>query len=62
MKITAERRGEASAPDVDPFWNRDFGWGMVDARASVEMAIQMREDGVTGMIDVSAQVHATQAV
>ena len=61
LKITAERRGEASAPDVDPFWNRDFGWGMVDARAAVEMAIQMRDDGVTGMIDVSAQVHATSS-
>jgi len=24
LKLTAERRGEPSAPDVDPFWNRDF--------------------------------------
>ena len=27
LKLTAERRGEPSNPAVDPFWNRDFGWG-----------------------------------
>jgi len=31
IKFTAERRGPATQPDVDPFWNRDFGWGMADA-------------------------------
>jgi len=57
LKFTAERRGEPSAPDVDPFWNRDFGWGMVDARAAVEMAIDLTQQGTTGLIDVSAQAH-----
>jgi serine protease AprX len=57
LKFTAERRGEPSAPDVDPFWNRDFGWGIVDARAAVEMAIDLAEQGSTGLIDVSAQAH-----
>ena len=61
LKMTAERRGEPSAPDVDPFWNRDFGWGMVDARAAVEMSIQLAEESMTGMIDVNAQVHATSS-
>ena len=61
LKMTAERRGEPSAPDVDPFWNRDFGWGMVDARAAVEMSIQLAEESITGMIDVNAQVHATSS-
>lgn len=61
LKMTAERRGEPSAPEVDPFWNRDFGWGMVDARAAVEMSIQLAEESMTGMIDVNAQVHATSS-
>ena len=43
LKLTAERRGEPSAPDVDPFWNRDFGWGMVDAYEAVKLSIYMRD-------------------
>ena len=57
LKFTAERRGEPSAPEVDPYWNRDFGWGMVDARAAVEMSFMLLEQGTTGSIDVSAQAH-----
>ena len=57
LKFTAERRGEPSAPDVDPYWNRDFGWGMVDARAAVEMSFLLLEQGTTGSIDVGAQAH-----
>lgn len=57
LKFTAERRGEASAPDVDPYWNRDFGWGMVDARAAVEAAIHLANQGTTGLVDVTAQAH-----
>ena len=61
IKLTAERRGEPSAPEVDPFWNRDFGWGMADALAAVEMAIHLKEQNFTGQIDVSSQVHITDA-
>ena len=57
LKITAERRGEASAPEVDPFWNRDFGFGMVDAYAAVSMAIDFKQKGLTGAVDVTTQVH-----
>ena len=57
LKLTAERRGEASAPDVDPFWNRDFGWGMVDAYEAVKMAMYLAEENLTGSVDVSTQVH-----
>lgn len=57
LKFTAERRGEPSAPEVDPYWNRDFGWGMVDARAAVEMSFMLLEQGTTGSIDVGAQAH-----
>ena len=57
LKITAERRGEPSAPDVDPFWNRDFGFGMVDAYAAVSMSFDLKYQGLTGEVDVTTQVH-----
>ena len=57
LKLTAERRGGASAPDVDPFWNRDFGFGMVDAHAAVSMSFDLKYQGLTGEVDVTTQVH-----
>ena len=57
LKFTAERKGEPTQPDVDPFWNRDFGWGLVDAYEAVKLSIELKELGLTGSIDVSAQVH-----
>ena len=57
LKLTAERRGEPSNPDVDPFWNRDFGFGMVDAYAAVSMAFDLKYQGLTGEVDVLTQVH-----
>ena len=57
LKLTAERRGEPSNPDVDPFWNRDFGFGMVDAYAAVSMAFDLKYQGLTGEVDVTTQVH-----
>ncbi len=60
LKLTAERKGGPSAPDVDPFWNRDFGWGMVDAYAAVTMAFDLKNQGLTGEIDVTTQAHITE--
>ena len=60
LKLTAERRGEPSAPEVDPFWNRDFGFGMVDAYAAVSMAFDLKYQGLTGEVDVTTQVHITE--
>ena len=60
LKLTAERRGGPSAPDVDPFWNRDFGFGMVDAHAAVSMAFDLKYQGLTGEVDVTTQVHITE--
>ena len=57
LKITAERRGEPSQPDVDPFWNRDFGWGMADALAATELSFYLHDNDLTGLIDVGTQVH-----
>ncbi len=61
LKLTAERRGEPSAPDVDPFWNRDFGWGMVDAYEAVSLSLHLRDQNLTGNVDVATQVHITNA-
>ena len=61
LKLTAERRGEPSNPDVDPFWNRDFGFGMVDAYAAVSMAFDLKYQGLTGEVDVTTQVHIMDA-
>ena len=57
LKHTSELRGEASAPEVDPYWNREFGYGMVDALAAVELAIFLRESGQTPLIDPTLQSH-----
>ena len=57
LKQTAERRGPASAPDVDPYWNRDFGYGMVDALAAVEMAFYLGETDQSTTIDWTVQNH-----
>lgn len=61
LKFTAERKGEPTQPDVDPYWNRDFGWGIVDAYKAVELAIQLRDQQLTGAIDVFTQVHLESA-
>jgi hypothetical protein len=61
LKLTSERRGEPSAPEVDPFWNRDFGWGMVDAYEAVHLSVYLAEQNLTGTIDVSSQVHITNS-
>ena len=57
LKQTAERRGEPSAPDLDPYWNRDFGWGMVDALSAVELAFHLGKMGDEASIDPSIQNH-----
>jgi len=61
LKMTAERRGEATQPDVDPFWNRDFGWGMVDAYEATKMALLLQEQNLTGAVDVFTQIHIVNA-
>nr|AIF00546.1 intracellular alkaline serine protease [uncultured marine group II/III euryarchaeote KM3_135_H05] len=57
LKQTAERRGEPSAPEVDPYWNRDFGWGMVDAHAAVSLALHLAETEQTELMNPSLQNH-----
>ncbi len=56
LRATAERKGGASEPDIDPFWNRDFGWGIVDAYRAVKMAAEL--DNVN-VLDVELQCFIT---
>ena len=53
LRLTSERKGNltsadgegveegswATYPDLDPYWNRHFGWGMVDAYAAVKSSL-----------------------
>lgn len=57
LKHTSERRGEPSAPEIDPYWNREFGYGMVDALAAVELALFLRDSGQTESIKQTIQNH-----
>ena len=57
LKQTAERRGEPSLPEVDPYWNRDFGFGMVDAYAATLLAIHLKETGTTELVNPEIQNH-----
>jgi subtilisin family serine protease len=57
LKQTSERRGEPSAPDVDPYWNRDFGYGMIDAYSATKLAMYLKDNGITELIDPSIQNH-----
>lgn len=52
LRFTAERRGEASLPELDPFWNRDFGWGNIDAYQAVKVTESIED---VEEIDVNLQ-------
>jgi len=62
LKQTSDRMGEPSAPEVDPYWNREFGYGMVDAHAAVALAQYIAETGQTDSLDVSLQNHLLNLV
>jgi subtilisin family serine protease len=55
LRATAERRGNASAPELDPFWNRDFGWGIVDAYLACRLAARTDVENT----DTALQAFAT---
>ena len=62
LKQTAERRGEPSAPEVDPYWNQDFGYGYVDAHAAVTLALYLAASGQSESIDTSLQNHLLSVI
>jgi len=72
LRSTAERRDTLSAadgegveegpwatyPDIDPHWNRHFGWGMVDAHDAVWTAQYLDMSGITTSdMNLDLQVH-----
>ena len=57
IKQTAERRGIASQPQFDPYWNEDFGWGMIDAKAAVELALHLNVTNQSMTVDSTLQNH-----
>lgn len=60
LRATAEQPGAPSLPEIDPVWNRDFGWGMVDALAAVEMAIFLNESETDlETLDIDLQMRKT---
>jgi len=70
LRLTSERKetlssadGEgveegpwATSPELDPYWNRHFGWGMVDAHAAVKSALVNTD---TENINVDLQTYVT---
>ena len=73
LRLTAERKetlssadGEgvedgpwATEPDLDPYWNRHFGWGMVDAHEAVKSALANTD---TENLNVDLQTYLTNQV
>ena len=56
LRATAERRGTPEYPDLDPYWSREFGWGMVDAYNATRVVLEIDD---LGQIDVELQAFTT---
>jgi serine protease AprX len=56
LRFTAERRGNATFPELDPFWNKDFGYGIVDAYRAVKVAERIEN---VNEVDVNLQCFIT---
>ena len=73
LRLTSERKetlsssdGEgveegpwATYPELDPYWNRHFGWGMVDAHAAVKSSLVNTD---TANLNVELQAYITNQV
>jgi hypothetical protein len=49
----------ATYPDLDPYWNRHFGWGMVDAHAAVKSSL-LNTDTDNINTDLQAYIISTE--
>jgi subtilisin family serine protease len=56
LRYTADRQAPPTNPSLDPFWERDHGWGTVDAYNAVRLSLDA-EDPDT--IDTRLQAHIT---
>ena len=73
LRLTSERRetlsssdGEgvedgqwATSPELDPYWNRHFGWGMVDAHAAVKSSL-LNTDTETLNVNLQTYIISTE--
>jgi len=58
LRSTATRMGEASQPEHDPHWNKDFGWGLVHGHDAVWTAQYLNMTGITTSdMNLDLQVH-----
>ena len=58
LRSTATRMGEASQPEHDPHWNKDFGWGLVHGHDAVWTAQYLNMTGIsTSDMNLDLQVH-----
>ena len=58
LRSTSTRMGDATYPDIDPHWNKDFGWGLVDGHDAVWTAKYLADSGITtSNMNLDLQVH-----
>ena len=58
LRSTATRMGDASQPEHDPHWNKDFGWGLVHGHDAVWTAQYLNMTGMsTSDMNLDLQVH-----
>ena len=58
LRSTSTRMGEASQPEHDPFWNEDFGWGLVHGHDAVWTSLYLNEINMTTSdMNLDLQVH-----
>ena len=58
LRSTATRMGDASQPEHDPHWNKDFGWGLVHGHDAVWTAQYLNMSGIeTASMNLDLQVH-----
>ena len=58
LRSTSTRMGAATYPDIDPHWNKDFGWGLVDGHDAVWTARYLNDSGITTSdMNLDLQVH-----
>ncbi|MBN1390816.1 MAG: S8 family serine peptidase [Candidatus Thermoplasmatota archaeon] len=56
LKYTADRKKSATYPELDPFWEKDFGYGVIDAYAACRLAAAIPD---VGKVDPRLQAHIT---
>ena len=53
LKRTAEQRGSSDAPSVDPKYDQQYGWGIVDAYGAVKTLLDLGNGTFTGPANIS---------